>query len=88
MESISFEVMELIVAGLELESICNLRLTSKRLSTVAAGPTFLRYIARQTHLLDRAGLRTLNDISKHITLGPAVQDIVLLTSVYDSSVVQ
>lgn len=84
LERLPFDVLELIASRLDLESICRARLSCKHLSAKFSGPAFQQFIKVKKITMDRNGMADVKSLASHPTFGPAVQDLTLVTPVYDT----
>lgn len=79
------EIVEKIVGDLDLNSIRNLRLTSKVLEDHCSGPRFKSFLGRQKTDLTSSSLSQLTAIARHPRFGAAVNTVVVLVVVHDYS---
>ncbi|KAL9601179.1 MAG: hypothetical protein Q9219_002679 [cf. Caloplaca sp. 3 TL-2023] len=77
------ELLEAIVEDLELDSLCNLRLTCRTLRELLYCPRFKSFFARQTTDLTLQSLERLRQLAAHPKLGPAVRTLRILAVVID-----
>ncbi|KAL8706507.1 MAG: hypothetical protein Q9201_000439 [Fulgogasparrea decipioides] len=84
MQSLPAEIIDKIAGDLDLQSLRNLRLACKLLSCYC-GTCFKSFFKSQHTDLTLNSLQQLSQITHHPKLGPAVQELTILATVYDTS---
>ncbi|KAL8991986.1 MAG: hypothetical protein Q9169_007471 [Polycauliona sp. 2 TL-2023] len=85
LHGIAQELIDRIVGGLDITSICSLRLTCKALGDRCCGQRYLDHFGGQLVDLTTYSLRRLCLIAAHPKFGPAVRTIAITAVVYDTS---
>lgn len=85
LDGLPTELVDKIAEDLDLDSIRNLRLACKALHDRSYGPRFRSYFETQQTDLSVKSLERLCQIARHSRLGSAVQSLVVLAVVYDTS---
>jgi hypothetical protein len=86
--TLSTKLVEMIMGNLDLPSIGNLRRTCKSLEKKSLSLWMKRYIRHQKTDLSQESLDRLKELASHSKLGPAVQILTIVATVYDTSEVE
>ena len=81
--SMPLDILGIILDNMGLVDIKNTRLACKYLSTI--GPRFKSFIAHQTTDLSVESLQSHQELASHPQLGPAVETLVTMAAVFDTS---
>src|SRR5262245_17686472 len=81
---VSPELLETIIQYLSLDAIKSLRLTSKEFAARCLGPRFRSFVRQQRTDLTARSLQSLCSLASHPKLGPAVRNLTIVATLYDT----
>ncbi|KAK2761673.1 hypothetical protein FQN54_001501 [Arachnomyces sp. PD_36] len=85
LEKLPSLVTDSIIEHLDLDDVKSLRLCCKELSERCLNPHFKHFCRHQKTDLTEDSLKSLRALALHPTLGPAVKNLTIVTTVYDTS---